>query len=41
MYFIRVPQKDTSPVFSKNSDYLKQKEAEKKLKFLKGKRGSK
>lgn len=39
MKMIRVPQKDTSPVFSKNSDYLEQKEAEKKLKFLKGKRG--
>lgn len=41
MKMIRVPEKDTSAVFNKNSDYLKQKEAEKKLKFLSGKRGSK
>ena len=41
MKMIRVSEKDTSAVFSKNSDYLKQKEAEKKLKFLNGKRGSK
>ena len=40
MKMIRVPEKNTSAVFSKNSDYLKQKEAEKKLKFLNGKRGS-
>lgn len=41
MKMIRVLEKDKSPVFNKDSNYLKQKEAEKKLKFLKGKRGSK